>query len=153
MSIDFFKPTKEEVESAKNGDRAVFKDKEEVVFQITEVKQKVSKAGDNMMIIDSKVLSGENAGKDHPFFIFDRPASKNVLFNMISCLFGEAKLISGEVTPAMMVTKQVKSVCRVTKGKDDRVFYNFDDFAEQGGVPSGLGAATAPPITQDDIPF
>lgn len=157
MSVDFFKPTKAEVDSAKNGDKAVFKDKEEIVFQINEIKGKVSSKGDSMTIIDCKVLSGENASKEHAFFIFDRPNSKKVLFNMITALFGEEKLLSGEVTPALMVGKQVKSVCRVST-KGDQTYYNFDDFVEQGGVPGGFDSAptTEAPttvITQDDIPF
>jgi len=157
---NFFAPTPEDIKEAQNNGRPEFKHNEVVNFLIDEVMEKVDDKGETYLIVGTKVLTGDNEGKKYPFFIRDNAVSKGIFINMLKAFFDDATIAGGQLSPASLVSRMMSSTCKESAGKDGKIYYNFYEFSELGGVPDIGGApatantaSQAPAINPADIPF
>jgi len=151
--MSMFAPNKEELAEASSGGRVPFKSATEYTFLIDEVKETTDTNGQPRVIVGTKIVGGEFAGKAHAFFFDEaRPKSKEVFYNLMLSLFDEATIVGGDVTPASLISKSVKATPKMTV-KEGKEYANFYTFAEASDVPEGLGTTQAPAIDATDIPF
>lgn len=146
---NFFAPTPDDIKEAQNGGRPEFAHGEVVGFLIDEVSEKVDDKGEKYLIVGTKVTTGDNDGKRHPFFIRSNPTSKGIWINMLKAFYDDATIASGSLTPVSLVGKMLESKASVS-AKGDKVYTNFYEFTELGGAPT-LGQA--PEVSSSDIPF
>lgn len=150
MNVDFFKPTEEELNNPDG--KPLFKDKEEVTFLVTEIKEKEMEGGSKMIILNTKVVTGECASMEYPFFYKSDERGRKNWIKLLKALFTLDYLKSGQLQSKELVSKQFKSVCSSKpKADGNGVWQNFNDFTEVSGVPT-IGGET-PKLTEDDIPF
>lgn len=135
-TTDWFNPTQDEIAQASKGGGVTFKNNEEVTFLIQEVNESVSSDGSPLLIVSCQVIGGDNDGKTFKHWIRNNATSKGIWINMLKAFFDEATMTSGTLTPASLVGKKMKSVCKVSKSTQGKEFYNFYQFEEVGGAPN-----------------
>lgn len=145
--FNFFQPSADEIKDAQSGGRLEFKHNEEYTFLINGVKEQDGDKG-QVLIVEAQVVGGDLDQGKHSFWFRNTKPGKKQWINMLRALFSDEEIQSGSVTPSSIMSKSVKSVAKESLYKD-KVYYDFWNFAEAGGVPD-MGSAT---VSTDDIPF
>lgn len=153
--MDFFKVTNEDIEKAKTGDKATFKDKELATFTIREFKEKV--VNDKQTLIVECVVSSENTennGKGHAFFINDSAFAVKTWVKILQCFYTDEQIAQG-IDPMTMVSLKFKSTANHSQN-GDKLYVNFYEFAN---AELDVDVTDMPPIVpvdavkEDDLPF
>jgi hypothetical protein len=151
--MDLFKPTEAEIKSAFNGNKPEFKDNEEVVFIIEGMKENMGQERD-ALVVECKVLSGENSSKNHSFWVrSSNPVQKQLWFSMCECFWTREQMIQSGINRSEMIGKQFKAVCK-KKPYNGKIYDNWARLSPVSNTPN-IGT-TPPPIpsnTASDVPF
>lgn len=155
---NFFKPTAAELDSAVNGDKAVFKNNELAKFQISEIKQKQMADGTDLMIVQCKVIDGDQKGKEYSHFIKPHnTTSMGIWYKIMEAFYARDIIEQGNLSPVDFIGKTMASTAKLST-KGDKTYCNFYNFEEVSDVPSIGGddrkiAERPSNFTSDDIPF
>lgn len=125
--MDFFKVTEEDIATATKGSRATFTNNEQVKFTIKELKQKEINGEENLII--SCVVTSESAtsnGKDHAFFINNRPTNMKSWIKILRCFNTDEQIAKG-VDPMLLIGCSFTSVAKLS-AKEGKEYINFFEF-------------------------
>ena len=143
--FDFLDITEDDIKQAKSGGKIVFKDKEEVVFLIEELKKKEFKTKDGneeKLCVSCQIVGGDHDGKKHTFFIGAK--GKRLLINILKCFWTEEDILSGKYDLSDLIAKKVESTAVIRNG-----YTNFYDFTPVSDVPSDIVAPSKEKIEAD----
>ena len=135
--MDFFQVSADDIKKATSGDKAVFVDGEEVVFTITELKEKEIN-GKPSLIVQTQVKSesDESNGLGHAFFVDDSAMGMKTWIKILRCFFTDDDIAQG-VDQMSLVSRQIKSTARRSPSKKDptKIYTNFYDFEAVDDMP------------------
>lgn len=138
--MDFFKVSQEEIANATTGSKALFADNEKVKFTIKELKQKVINDKENLLISCAVTSDSDKSnGKDHTFFIDDKPNSMKTWVKILRCFFTDEQIASG-IDPMTLVAGEFESIAKKSF-KDQKEYTNFYEFTSAEGAVLDTPAA------------